>query len=152
MRPCQYIYWFITGIMYLASITKFLTTHLDGSLSSLSAETIADPSSLYSNRTCTYVGPHNHLLWQFAMEDITVPQVVEAAYFVLGLAWLFYRPFSLGASFFASFNYLLVANMYYFDGIKPEAYSVWCLQGVFIYLFFLFEPILPFGTPHAKEA
>ena len=121
--------------MYLASIYKFTAAHLDSSVSTLTAETIADPTSLYSNRTCTFVGPHGHLLWQFAMSDLTVPQVVEAVYFVLGLTWLLYRPFAIGASFFVCFNALLIGNLVYFEGNNPEAYSVWCWQGASLTLY-----------------
>mmetsp|Transcript_22750 Transcript_22750/g.49848 ORF Transcript_22750/g.49848 Transcript_22750/m.49848 type:complete len:257 (+) Transcript_22750:73-843(+) len=142
-------YWLIIGTMYLASIYKFTATHLDASVSALDVETIADPKSLYSNRTCTFVGPHGHLLWQFAMEDLTVPEVVEAAYFILGLSWFLYRPFAIGATFFVCFNALLIGNLVYFEGNKPESYSVWCWQGIFIYLFVLVEPWL-FGKSHAK--
>jgi hypothetical protein len=75
------------------------------------------------------------------MTDTFIPNVVEAAYFILSLSWFLYKPFKIGACFFIGLNGLLIGNMLFFNGSK-ESYSVWCWQAIFIYLFFIFEPVL----------
>ena len=84
------------------------------------------------------------------MAEARLPAVVEAAYFLLSLAWLLYRPFKVGFAFFIGINGLLVATLVWL-GDSKEAYSVWCWQAVFIYLFVIFEPYV-LGPHPAKGA
>jgi hypothetical protein len=143
-RICSGLYWFCAIGMFMAAAVLFCAAHFNlfgngFESNKLDSTTIADPNSLYSNRTCTFVGPHGHLLWQFSVNALKGPETIETSYFILSLTWFMYRPFVIGATFFLGINGLLVGNMLYFDGSK-EMYSVWCWQAVFIYFFFVVEP------------
>lgn len=135
------IYWIIAFTVVFAAFGSFLFSYFQLGLNHLTIQEINDPNIIFSNKTCTYVGPYGHLLWQFSMTDLFIPNIVEASYFILSLSWFLYKPFKIGALFFIGLNGLLIANMIFFNGSK-ESYSVWCWQAIFIYLFFIFEPIL----------
>jgi len=151
LRSHFHLYWVIAMGMYAAALYAFVSalwTAGDDSIA-LDADTIASADSLYSDHTCSYVGPRGHLLWQFKVGSLAIPAAVEAGYFVLSFSWFLYKPLSLGASFFIGLNAMLVGNFVYFSGSK-EAYSVWCWEALFIYLFVVIEPYV--FPPHEHRA
>mmetsp|Transcript_16656 Transcript_16656/g.28108 ORF Transcript_16656/g.28108 Transcript_16656/m.28108 type:complete len:263 (+) Transcript_16656:381-1169(+) len=149
-KSTKIAYWSAAIGMYLAGIGAFLHAHFAPAGSNkLDREVVLSADSLYSDSTCTFVGPNGHLLWQFSINDLLVPSTIEAGYFALSLTWLLYKPFKVGSAFFVLLNGMLAANMWYFRGSK-ESYSVWCWQAVAIYLFFIVEPYV-LETPRASK-
>lgn len=114
---------------------------------------VVDPSHSFGLATCSYVGPHGHLLWQFGVPAGVTALAVMPNQFVWALLWcaplaIFFRPRRVGWALLAIFAVLFVATWLWLDG-SAETLSVFCWLGISVHGYALALPwLVPEPTSH----
>ncbi|KNC52736.1 uncharacterized protein AMSG_08614 [Thecamonas trahens ATCC 50062] len=124
----------------------------------LSHADVIDASHSFGVATCSFVGPHGHLLWQFGVPAGIATMAVMPNQFVWALLWcaplaLFFRPRRVGWILLAIFAVLFGATWLWLDG-SAETLSVFCWLGIAVHGYALALPWLAPERPsfHLKRS
>ena len=97
-----------------------------------------------AHHSCSYPGPHSHLLWRFAYSQVdhlpfSFPNWF--AYFLPSLCFLYLRPLYLKLACFFCYHFMSIVTAYLVD-FSVEGSSFWCLTSISIAVLIIIEPLI----------